>query len=514
MKRKKILLRLACAALACALLTGCDRIPLSIFDLVDMIGDSLESGGDTVAENLAPDLTEPLEPGENTFALAPYPLSGNGLAPLLEAVEARLGRSLCPMYNVGSFTLRVDPKGELIGAQVTVCEYLGTPAVYQGGFAIDWDGTARRLSYQTLGTLYDNDPTGYQNDNLTLEFVDGALAQLPMETLRQQMPSGLVISFTPYDHPQADTPVVDMSNPPASLEQQRYQAGDYGTSDGGPRWTLRVSPYDGDQPEWLFCYPLENPDQWVGYPDRYTRRDIRVLTGGLEYTRDWGETWQAIPDDDAALVSECTDAYTGVTRSSWYLSPEPDGPAAFLLGSGATLVWTMDGTSWQKHDFYVGDVKVDRRTAGMLPDGNGFVSYGGEWTMGSGGFCELWFTHDGGETWTQAPTMPESRSICGAAMLEDGSLMVSTETTSDNNWPNVYVTTDDGATWQQLNMPWTDAQMADLSWLYRLDSLTQDESGTLHACFTQEPMGNLAAEFTADTLTGYWGFSTVLHQQS
>ena len=50
-------------------------------------------------------------------------------------------------------------------------------------------------------------------------------------------------------------------------------------------------------------------------------------------------------------------------------------------------------------------------------------------------------------------------------------------------------------------------------WIYRLDSLTRTEDGW-KARFTQEPMGNWAAEFTATDLTGHWQYGGRVHIQS
>lgn len=518
MRRKKIAVQLLCGILSCAMLAGCGRIPWNIFDLIDMAEQAFQQPIPEPETDSG--LTQPLEQGLNAFTLEPYPLAGNGLTPLFDAVEARLGRTYYPMVNVGSFLLEVSPDGQLTGASLTLCEYQGSPAVYQGGFRLQWDAAAHQLEYETLPNLYGNDPTGYQNDNLTMEVVDRNLEQLPMDQLLALFPEGLTIDFTPYGSPEEGTPVVDMSVPPQTLETTRYLAGEYGTA-AGELWTLQVSAKDTDQTAdstvWQFCYAPDAPDQWVGHPDQYTQQDIRNGADGLEYTRDWGATWQQMPAEYASLVSDCQDTYTGISRSSWYISPEPGGPAAFLLGSGATLVWTMDGNTWQEYEFHGSNDKLgkmDRRTAIMLPNGMGFVSYGGDWSMGSGGFCELWFTDDGGQTWTQCATLPAEYSVCGAAMLEDGSLMVSVETSSGDNWPAVYVTADSGASWQQLNMPWTYAESAGVSWIYRLDSLTRREDGTLCARFTQEPMGNLAADFSADSLTGYWQFGGIGHIQS
>lgn len=507
--RKKAAAALLGAVLACTALTGCDRVPWTIFDLLDMFGGT----GSNVAEP-GRDSDTPLEEGQNVFLLDPYPLAGNGLTPLLDAVAARLDHTPAPIVNVGQFVLRLDPDGRVIGADLTLCGYLGSPAVYQGGCAIVWDAAAHSLQYTALGTLYQNDPIGGENGNLTPETVNANLAALPLDALADVLPGGMELSFTPFDRPEAAAPVVDMRNAPKELDADRYAAGGYGTADGGPQWTLQAGAVNGDGGQtWQFCFAPADPGQWVGSPDRYTCQDIRLTDTGLQYTRDWGETWQALPDEYASLAGQCVEAYTGITRSSWSVWPEEGGPAAFLLGEGATLVWTMDGENWSSRDFFTDGRAVDRRTAGMLPNGRGFVSFGGEWTMGSGGYCELWLTADGGQNWARPATMPSERSICGAAMLPDGTLMVSTETSAQDNWPDVFYTADGGASWRQLNLPWTDAEMQQLYWLYRLDSLTQDGTGVFHALFTQEPMGNLAAEFTAESLDGYWQFAGLRHVQ-
>ena len=497
MKPVRLFARWLCAALVCLLLAGCGPLrELALF-------------GSEAAASSAEEKLPAIAEGENRFLLTPYPLAEGGLTPLLEATAARRDRPLAATCNIGSFVLRVDGQGRLVRASVQVWEFEGTPPIYDAGFSISWSAADRQLVYETEHNyLLDSNP----NDNLTLDVVNENLGALPVSSLLALLPDGFEVSFQPFRRPETGAPIVDMRAAPDSLDPALYTAGSYGTADGSPQWMLTV--YGDDeafQSSWPFCFAPAVPEQWLGRPDLYSQYSVSCTEDALRYTRDWGETWQDVPYH--SLGQETIDAYSGITRSSWSIWPEEGGPVAMLLGDGATLVWTMDGETWQSETFPSGRNPVDRRTAVMLPNGRGFVSYGGEWTPGSGGYSALYFTQDAGETWTPAPTQPSDRSVCGAGMLEDGTLMVTVETSSGNNWPAVFVTTDDGASWTQLNMPWTDAEAQNIGWLYRLDSLTRDPDGRLRARFTQEPMGTRVAEMVANAPTGYWSFDRALRER-
>lgn len=513
--------RLVAVLLCAGMLTGCSRMmSWTIFDTVDLLeetfgnhhSDEYAWEDDSINES-----EEYLMEGDNVFTFAPYPL-GEGLSPLLDEIDSRLGGLMGPMFNVDDVRLDVNASGNLTGAHLRVSRYLGTPASYEGGFTIDWDGMGQLLHYETSGTLYSNDPTGGYNENLSEEVWDANLAALPLAALQDALPGELTVSFTAFARPSAGEAIVDMrGGAPQALDLSQAAVGAYGTADGSPQWMLTVENPSEENGKLCFCFAPVKPEQWVGNPSAYTQKDVIVADTGLRYTRDWGETWKALPSQYTALAQACLDDYTDVTRSSVSISDEEGGPVAFLLdGNDATLVYSMDdGANWSEMNLgSTEDATLDRRVAQLLPNGMGLAAAGGNWTMGSGCWRALALTKDGGQTWdTVTDTLPGERSICGASVTEDGTLMISLETGSEDDWPEVYVSTDWGQSWTPVNMPWTDAQMADVSWIYRLDSLTRTEEGW-KARFTQEPMGNWAAEFTASDLTGYWQYGGRVHVQS
>lgn len=513
----------AAAVLLCAgMLTGCNRLMTwTIFDTVHLLedrfgGNSYHSDGDWSDEGIN-ESEDSIMDGQNVCMLEAYPLD-EGVAPILEELDRRLGNLMNSMFNVDDVRLTVDPSGNVVEASLRVSRYLGTPPGFDGGFTVDWDSGEQLLTYYTAGTLYSNDPTGGYNENLSADFLNANLAAMPADALQSVMPDGYTISFQAFARPQAGEPVVDMrSGAPQTLDLSQAAVGFYGTADGGPQWTLTVEDAGEGNQQVRFCYAPAVPEHWIGNPASYTQKDVIVADTGLRYTRDWGETWKALPSQYNALAQACLDDYTDVTRSSWSISDEEGGPVAFLLGGNdATLVYSMDdGETWAEE--FLGsteDATLDRRVAQLLPNGMGLAAAGGNWTMGSGCWRALVLTRDGGQTWeTVSDTLPGERSICGASVSEDGTIMISLETASQDNWPEVYVSTDWGQSWLPVNMPWTDAELQEVYWIYRLDSLTRTESGWT-ARFTQEPMGNWAAEFTATDLTGYWQSGGRVHIQS
>lgn len=520
-KMKKNWQRLTAVLLCAGMLTGCSRMMTwTIFDTVDLLQDTFTGSsvsGDGWEDDGINDSEDCLMEGDNVCRLEPYPLA-EGITPLLEELEKRQENLMGPMFNVDEVRLEVDPSGNVGGAQFRISRYLGTPPGYEGGFTIDWNSGTQVLTYWTTGTLYSNDPTGGYNENLSADLLNANLAALPLAALQAAMPEGLVIGFTAFARPSAGEAVVDMrSGAPRTLDLSQAAVGAYGTADGGPQWMLTVEDAaDGNQ-TLRFCYAPAQPEQWLGNPASYTQKDVFVSDTGLRYTRDWGETWKALPSQYTDLAQACLDDYTDITRSSVSISDEEGGPVAFLLGGNdATLVYSMDdGATWSEMNLgSTEDATLDRRVAQLLPGGMGLAAAGGNWTMGGGCWRALSLTKDGGATWQSvSDTLPGERSICGASITEDGTVMISLETRTEDNWPEVYVSTDGGQSWTPINMPWTDAELEEVYWIYRLDSLTRTEDGW-KARFTQEPMGNWAAEFTASDLTGYWQYGGRVHIQS
>lgn len=515
---RRIWYRAAAALLCAGLLAGCSRLMTwTIFDTVNLLQENLGGGYDTDwGEDSVNTSTDYLMEGDNVFELEPYPLF-QGVAPILEELDRRLGNLLDSRFNVDQVQLNVDPEGNVVEASLQVTQYLGTEPGFNGGFTVRWAYETQILTYYTTGTLYSNDPTGGYNENLSADFLNTNLAALPVEAIKTIMPDGFTVRFTAFSRPLAGETMVDMRNPPQQLDMSQAAVGAYGTADGGPQWTLVVEVLEDWDQRLSFCYEPAVPEQWIGNPASYTRTDVMVADTGLRYTRDWGETWKALPSQYSQLAQDCLDDYTDITRASWSISEEEGGPVAFLLGGNdATLVYSMDdGGTWSQMNLgSTEDATLDRRVARLLPGGMGLAAAGGNWTMGSGCWRALALTQDGGQTWDNvSDTLPGERSICGADITEDGTLMISLETRTEDNWPEVYVSTDAGQSWTPVNMPWTDAELEEVYWIYRLDSLTHTEDGWT-ARFTQEPMGNWAAEFTATDLTGYWQYSGRVHVQS
>ena len=100
--------------------------------------------------------------------------------------------------------------------------------------------------------------------------------------------------------------------------------------------------------------------------------------------------------------------------------------------------------------------------------------------------------------------------ICGAAAGAEGVLVISVETSGENNWSDLYYRPDRGESWQVLELPWEDAQLDGVGFLYRVSWLRQQDDGSWKLCLTQEPTGvkgyDWCAIFTAQMLEGSWTY--------
>lgn len=460
--------------------------------------------------------------------LEAYDLMEQGFGPFTDALEEWLRQGLEDAenlsWNLHSLSLTLGTDGLPLSMEADLYAY--RDGQFLQGYRMEWNAVTGRL-YQdvnNVGTLMDSDAgtsaDTSENPNLRLELVAERLRALPQDDLQMALGTPLLVEFTAFSRPEGGQTVVDMSAAPEGFDLAMYQAGQYGKADGSPTWMLTVRQAEDEDRAGTrtarFCFAPADEARWLGNPQLYEQTDIRVTNEGhLFYTRDWGENWNALPSRFEGLLAECIEACTAVTRSSWYISPQEDGPVGFVLGGELpVIVYSPDGgTTWREQAMGSYPHTPDRRMLCGAPDGTLYAAAGCDWSMGTGGKTELFRCSPGGEGF-EALALPAEVDghypICGVAAGAEGALVISVETSSENNWLDLYYSLDRGESWQTLELPWEDAQLDGVGFLYRVSWLRQQEDGSWQLCLTQEPTGvngyDWCAVFAAQAVDGPWNY--------
>lgn len=105
---------------------------------------------------------------------------------------------------------------------------------------------------------------------------------------------------------------------------------------------------------------------------------------------------------------------------------------------------------------------------------------------------------------TPAPQVGRERAVNGLVFTDAQNGVASLESGQENNWPFLYATTDGGSSWQEIQMPWEEA---DADWLRCIDSLRYSDD-RWYMELTQYPQGEKVRTFSAQKLTGPWTCET------
>lgn len=516
------------SAILCVLLlfslTGCSVLQQAYGRVSEMLW-SIQK---MVSDREQPESQPTARPEPRWVELEAYDLMKEGFSPFVDALEEWLRQGLQEnenlTWNLHTLDLTLGTDGMPLDLQADLYAYQDGRFVQ--GYVMEWDAETGRLhqAENDAGTPMESGAESSadiaENPNLRLDVVADRLRELPQSDLQMALGTPLLVEFTAFSRPQAGQTIVDMTAAPVGFDLAMYQAGQYGKADGSPAWTVNVRRAEDEDPAGTrtarFCFAPADASCWLGDPDLYAQTDIRVTgEGHLFYTRDWGENWNALPSRYEGLLSECIDTCTAVTRSSWYVSPQPDGPVGFVLGGELpVVVYSLDGgATWQEQNLGSYPHKPDRRVLCGGADGSLYAAAGCEWSMGAGGKTELFWCAPGGNGFEPLalPTQLDGHyPICGMAVGDGGEIVLSVETSSENNWPDLYMTLDRGETWQSLDLPWEDAGADGVGFLYRVSSLQKQENGDWLLCLTQEPTGvngtNWCALFSAPELEGPWTY--------
>ena len=287
------------------------------------------------------------------------------------------------------------------------------------------------------------------------------------------------------------------------------QQGQGGVSDGSSALVISLTDGTGATGKRLEYYcEAADTSALSGHPETVMQMDYRINNGDLLLTGDAGESWVST-GLSSQQVSETTDTYQrgGSLFEDSYFA-DGNGVYAVFYGERPTLHLSRDkGATWQDIPFtdYMPRL-CTRRIVRFLDSENGYAGLGTDWTMGSGGATYVYWTHDGGETWTSSTELyEEAMMLDGLAFSDTSHGVVSLQTVNgDEQYPALRVTTDGGASFTELVLPW-ESLPSSVSFLDKVDSLTA-EGGVFTLTLGQGTAGNTKAVFTSTDLTQGWTF--------
>lgn len=233
-----------------------------------------------------------------------------------------------------------------------------------------------------------------------------------------------------------------------------------------------------------------------------------VTPGGVYFTWDGGVTTSNPLTGDACQKYGITEVGDLQPLALW------DHGAAFFveLDYNVIRVYSTNdrGQTWNSNQlFYEQDVRaISDKLLGFVDDSFGYAAISTEYSPGAGIAVGVYTTIDGGATWQQmttpAPQVGRERAVNGLVFTDAQNGVASLESGQENNWPLLYATTDGGNSWQEIQVPWEEA---DADWLRCIDSLRYSDD-RWYMELTQYPQGEKVCTFSAQQLTGPWTCET------
>lgn len=434
-------------------------------------------------------------------------LEQEGLSSILDKV--RETEEFPENCNIAYLGADITEEGEVTDFTLTVIGF-DSQDQYISHVGYTWDEEAGELSCReysetALPTYYD--------PNADFAYIDSQIRRIPFEAqIRLLSFDRYKVEYQQDTQLPAGTPVLDGSGGEdfPALTWEEYERGEGGVSDGSSAMVISLTDGTGATGR-LLEYYCEAADQegLAGHPESVMRVDYRLNGGELLLTGDAGETWV-----DTGLTEEQVDETVetygrgGLLFEDSYYGDKGNGLYAVFYGQTPVLRLSGDGgQTWEDIPFtdYMPRL-CTRRIVRFLDRENGYAGLGTDWTMGTGGAVYVYWTHDGGATWTSSTSLYEdSMMLDGLAFADTSNGVASLQTVNgDEQYPALRVTTDGGASFTELVLPW-ESLPSSVSFLDKVDTLTE-EDGVFTLTLGQGTAGNTKAVFTSIDVTGGWAF--------
>ena len=394
---------------------------------------------------------------------------------------------------------RINKNGEVYSFTLTLQEYDGQKE-YVKDVAYQYDSFSRQI------TRTENENTltaSWYDPNAAFDYLDEQIRKIPAADEISLLDfQAYALEFSPDTQLSEGTPVIDVRERAEVplLTYEEYQQGAGGGSDGSSQVVISLTDGSGATGERIaYVFPPAEAESLAGHRNTVMKTDYWFSGGELMLTDDYGETWIT-----SGLTGEQIEETAEVYRQSDYL-PEnsiyADGSGMFVLfyGKTPTLRVTADGgENWTDTVF---DLEFPRtctaRVIGFLDRENGYAGLGTDWSMGTGGAAYVCRTHDGGLTWdSTAVDIGSARILSGLAFADQTTgILTAEDLYEENRWPCVFLTTDGGASFTEITLPW-DTLPEEIQFLNRVDSLVL-ENGTYTLTLGQGDYGSFKVEFTS-----------------
>lgn len=273
--------------------------------------------------------------------------------------------------------------------------------------------------------------------------------------------------------------------------------------------TITLCPIGMDERAPIVMERSELPKQHLSMPTAL-KSDYYIDGDTLSFTGDYGETW-IDSNLTPTQLSETLETYRKgnfLAEGSYY--SDGSGLTAFFYGKIPTLRLTTDnGKTWTDYRFdRTMPRTVTRRCVRFLDDKHGYAAIGTDWSMGTGEALYLYWTHDGGKTWTEYPLPTVDGEMLGAVAFADekhGVLTMQRVSPTDG-YLVTYFTEDCGKTFKKLELPWTSVPSS-VSYLTAVEALSY-EDGKYILTMGQGDSGDKKVRFTSSSMSKEWLFDS------
>lgn len=348
--------------------------------------------------------------------------------------------------------------------------------------------------------------------NAETAYVDTQMRRIPFRAQMQELDfRRYTVEYRKDGNVQQGTPVIDGKDGTAFpvLTWKEYEQCAGGVSDGSSQVVVSLSDGTGATGERIeYLCSAADEEALIGNPETVMQVDYKIDRNVMMLTDDHGETWipGGLSEDEVQETLNVYQSGNEIPENSFCADGE--GTFAVFYGMAPVLrVLTDYGESWTDIPFTEEFPRLTRaRVIRFLDSENWYAALGTDWSMGTGGVTYVYWTHDGGKTWThQAVPDTDALLLTGLEYADTENGMLTMESAfGQDTWPHVYITADGGAAFTEIEFPW-DAVGSDVTFMNKVDSLIY-ENGNYTLIMGQGKYGNKKVRFTAETLDGEWTF--------
>lgn len=452
--------------------------------------------------------SQPIQNGSQTYIFPEMELEKGGFDQLMQKLTN------CDNYpqkeNISEFRASVDKEGKIKDFTVHIVGFDAAEEYTEDLFYV-YESEDKKLTLSREVVSY---KPSYYDVNLSAVYLGSQMKRIP---IRAEI---ALLNFVHYSVEYNKTIQIEQGKPIMEgrngedfplLSYDDYQRGIGGISDG--KSAIVISLNDGTGPMGqrmeYFCEAIDE-ESIAGDKETTMQTDYYINGNQFKVTGDAGENWVDTGIGEDALEETLGIYGNAISEDSIYA--DGNGFFAVFYGAVPTLHISRDnGENWS--DFVFDRVmprEVNRRIVHFLDSNVGYVALGTDWSMGTGSGTVLYWTHDGGASWQEVEEQDQQDAmsvdalmLTGAAFVDENNGIVTMETPdSSESWPQVFVTTDGGVSFQEMSMSW-ETMAADISFLNKVDRLTF-ENGTYTLIMGQGTYGNQKAKFTSTSLSEGW----------